>query len=202
NYLAPTPAMAVVQFSPSMNEGTLARGFDLPRGTLLRGRVPRGEQTSCEFMTGHAVRLWPLRVAEAEFTGPPPDLPLTRLGLGGRNGRVLSALRMRIEVCGGVRLEDMDLDQLVFHLAGQDLQMQRLLEIIMGHTVAVLGHDSARPVTWINKLAPTSVRHEGFDDEQALLPADSRVFQGYRLLQEYFAFPRRYLFFSLNDLKR
>src|SRR3546814_16618807 len=80
--------------------------------------------------------------------------------------------------------------------------MQRLLEIIMGHTVAVLGHDSARPVTWINKLPPASVRHEGFDDGQALLPADPRVFQGYRLLQEYFAFPRRYLFFSLNDLKR
>ena len=202
NYLAPTPAMAVVQFSPSMNEGTLARGFDLPRGTLLRGRVPRGEQTPCEFMTGHSVRLWPLRVTQAEFTGTPPDLPLARMGLGGRSSRVLSALRIRIEVCGGMRLEDMDLDQLVFHLAGQDLQMQRLLEILMSHTVAVLGHDTERPVSWINKLSPSSIRHEGFDDDQALLPADSRVFQGYRLLQEYFAFPRRYLFFSVNDLKR
>src|SRR5690606_9679335 len=90
----------------------------------------------------------------------------------------------------------------VFHLAGQDLQMQRLLEVIMGHTVAVLGHDTARPVSWINKLPASAVRHEGFDDDQALLPADSRVFQGYRLLQEYFAFPRRYLFFSLNGLKQ
>src|SRR3546814_7216257 len=99
---------------------TLARGFDLPRGTLLRGRVPRGEQTPCEFMTGHSVRLWPLRVVEAEFTGTPPDLPLTRLVFGGRNGRVLSALRMRIEVCGGVRLEDMELVKLGFHLAGQN----------------------------------------------------------------------------------
>src|SRR5690606_9954508 len=87
-------------------------------------------------------------------------------------------------------------------LAGQDLQMQRLLEILMSHTVAVLGHDTQRPVSWINKLSPSSIRHEGFDDDQALLPADSRVFQGYRLLQEYFAFPRRYLFFSVNDLKR
>src|SRR5690606_35174630 len=202
NYLAPTPAMAIVRFTPSMNEGTLARGFDLPRGTLLRGKVPRGEQTPCEFMTGHDVRLWPLRVVEAEFTGTPPDLPLARLGLGGRNGRVLSALRIRIEVCGGVRLEDMDLDQLVFHLAGQDLPMQRLLEVFVGHTVAVLGDDVACPARWINKLTPSCVRHEGFSDDQALLPADARVFQGYRLLQEYFAFPRRYLFFSLNDLKR
>ncbi|ARP87824.1 type VI secretion system baseplate subunit TssF [Bordetella genomosp. 9] len=201
NYLAPTPAMAVVRFDPSMNEGTLAGGFDLPRGTLLRGKVPRGEQTPVEFMTGHAVRLWPLRVAEASFGGPPQDLPLARLGLGGRAARVLSALRLRIEVCGGVRLEDLDLDRLVFYLNGQDLQMQRLLEIVMGHTVAVLAHDSARPTAWIHRLPADAVRHEGFGDDQALLPADSRVFQGYRLLQEYFAFARRFLFFSVNGLK-
>jgi type VI secretion system protein ImpG len=201
NYLAPTPAMAVVRFEPSMNEGTLARGFDLPRGTLLRGKVPRGEQTPAEFMTGHHARLWPLRVVDASFGAPPPDLPLTRLGLGGRNARALSALRIRIEVCGGLRLEDLDLDQLVFYLNGQDLQMQRLLEVVMGHTVAVLGHDSARPAAWINRMPAGAVRHEGFDDDQALLPTDARIFQGYRLLQEYFAFPRRYLFFSVNGLK-
>ncbi len=202
NYLAPTPAMAVVRFEPSMNEGTLARGFDLPRGTLLRGKVPRGEQTPAEFMTGHHLKLWPLRAVQASFGAPPPDLPLTRLGLAGRGTRVLSALRIRIEVCGGLRLEDLDLDQLVFYLNGQDLQMQRLLEIVIGNTVAVLGHDSARPVGWINRMPADAVRHEGFDDDQALLPADARVFQGYRLLQEYFAFPRRYLFFSVNGLKR
>jgi type VI secretion system protein ImpG len=201
NYLAPTPAMAVVRFEPSMNEGTLAGGFELPRGTLLRGKVPRGEQTPAEFMTGHRLKLWPLRVVEASFGAPPPDLPLTRLGLGGRGARVLSALRIRVEVCGGVRLEDLDLDQLTFYLNGQDLQMQRLLEVVMGHTVAVLGHDSARPAGWINRMPAGAVRHEGFDDDQALLPADARVFQGYRLLQEYFAFPRRYLFFSVNGLK-
>lgn len=201
-YLAPTPAMAIVQFSPSMNEGTLAGGFELPRGTLLRGRVARGEQTPCDFTTGHALRLWPLQVTQAEFTAAPQDLPLARLGLAGRAARVLSALRIRIEVGGGQRLEDLDLDQLVFHLNGQDLQMQRLLEVLMGHTVAVLGHDTARPVAWINRLPPDAVRHEGFADEQALLPADARVFQGYRLLQEYFAFAQRYLFFSINGLKQ
>ncbi|SAI69895.1 Uncharacterized protein conserved in bacteria [Bordetella ansorpii] len=202
HYLAPTPSMAVVQFSPSMNEGSLAGGFTLPRGTMLRGRLARNEQTPCEFMTGHEVRLWPLRVTQAEFTGPPPDLPLSRMGLGGRNAGVVSALRIRIEVCGGVTLEDLDIDQLMFYLNGQDVPMQRLMELVMGHTVAVLAHDSARPTAWINKLPADALRHEGFADDQALLPTETRVFQGYRLLQEYFACPRRYLFFSVNNLKR
>ena len=202
HYLAPTPAMAVVQFSPSMNEGALAGGVELPRGTLLRARPARGEQTACEFATGHAVRLWPLRVAEASFTGAPPDLPLARLGLAGRGPGVAGALRLRIEVCGGVCLEELALDRLVFYLNGQDAPMHRLLELLLGRTVAVLAHDCARPASWLGRLPPDAVRHEGFADDQALLPTDTRVFQGYRLLQEYFACPRRYLFFSLNGLAR
>ncbi|MET0184186.1 MAG: type VI secretion system baseplate subunit TssF [Achromobacter sp.] len=202
NYLAPTPSMTVVQMTPSMNEGTLSKGFALPRGTVLRGRLPKGEQTPCEFLTAHAMTLWPLRVTQAEVTGVPTDLPLTRLGFGGRNARVRSALRVRIEVCGGMRLQDLDLDQLMFHLNGQDLQMNRLLEHVMQDTVAVLCHDSARPLSWVNRLPATALRHEGFEDEQSLLPNDARVFQGYRLLQEYFAFPQRFLFFSVNDLRR
>jgi type VI secretion system protein ImpG len=202
NYLAPTPSMTVVQLSPSMNEGTLARGFSLPRGTLLRGRLPKGEQTPCDFQTCHDVTLWPLRVDEASFTGPPPDLPLSRMGLGGRGAPVLSALRIRLEVCGGAQLDKLDLDSLTMHLNGQDVPMQRLLELLMGHTVAVLCHDADAPVSWIEKLPAGAIRHEGFEDSQAMLPADRRLFQGYRLLQEYFAFPQRFLFASVHGLRR
>jgi len=45
------------------------------------------------------------------------------------------------------------------------------------------------------------VQQEGLDDSQALLPVTRRGFQGYRLLQEYFSFPERFLFFSIRDLR-
>jgi type VI secretion system protein ImpG len=201
NYLAPVPSMTVVQFSPSMNEGTLATGFHLPRGTVLRAGLTPGEQTRCEFSTAHDVTLWPLRVESAELTGSPADLPLSRIGLAGRDSPVRAALRIRIALCGGALLHELDLNQLMFYLNGQDVQMSRLLELVAGHTVAVLCHDTARPVTCIERLPKTVIRHEGFEPNQALLPADPRLFQGYRLLQEYFAFPDRYRFFSINDLK-
>jgi type VI secretion system protein ImpG len=41
---------------------------------------------------------------------------------------------------------------------------------------------------------------EGFADEQALFPCPDTAFRGYRLLHEYFAFPPRYLFFSIHGL--
>lgn len=207
NYLSPMPAMAVVQMEPSMNEGTLARGFDLPRGTALRARMTRGEQTPCEFVTAHALTLWPIKVAQAEFTGPPVDLPLARMGLAATRqaqtrGPVRSALRLQLDICAGMRLEDLAIDQLSFHLNGRDIPMQRLLALVVSRTVAVLCHDAERPVSWVARLPGDAVRHEGFDDAQSLLPCDARVFQGYRLLQEYFAFPDRYLFFSINGLQR
>lgn len=201
-YLAPVPAMTVVQFTPSMNEGSLGRGFELPRGTVLRGRLAKGEQTPCEFSTGHPLKLWPLTVTQAEMTGVPADLPLSRLGLNDRRRPVRGALRIRLALGGGVRLEDLELDSLSFYLNGQDVAMQRLLELACSHTMAVLCHDTARPTGWLQRLPADSVRHEGFDDEQSLLPVDARVFQGYRLLQEYFAFPSRFLFFSVNNLRR
>ena len=42
------------------------------------------------------------------------------------------------------------------------------------------------------------MRPVGFADDEALLPVTLRSFQGYRLLQEYFAFPQRYRFFELE----
>jgi type VI secretion system protein ImpG len=46
------------------------------------------------------------------------------------------------------------------------------------------------------------VRALGLEDDEALLPCGPRTFHGYRLLHEYFAFPSRYLFAELSDLRQ
>src|SRR5215510_5568841 len=62
HYLAPTPSMAVVKFAPSAREGSLADGISIPRDTVLRSRVGKRDQTSCEYWTKHDVALWPLEL--------------------------------------------------------------------------------------------------------------------------------------------
>ena len=81
HYLAPTPSMAIVQFTPAMTEGSLATGFTVPRGTLLRGQIPRGEVTACQFRTAHELTLWPIEITEARYVPFAPDLPLNTLRL-------------------------------------------------------------------------------------------------------------------------
>ncbi|MCE3605340.1 type VI secretion system baseplate subunit TssF [Massilia sp. P8910] len=199
-YLAPTPSMAVVQLQPDLSVGSLASGFTLPAKTALRAGLTRGEQTACEFRTGHAVTLWPLTLEQVRFGPAPSDVP-ARL-----RSRAKAALRINLQFGGGQRCEASPLDKLTFHLAGPEQRALRLLELVAGHTVAVLcrqtdsGNGASRP--WGEALDASAVRHEGFDREQALLPSDERHFQGYRILQEYFAYPARLLFFSIAGLQR
>ena len=78
NYVAPTPSMAVVAMHPAFTEGDFSRGFVLPKGSALKARVPRGEETAVEFLrpAGHSgkIRTRPDR----GHRGPPPANPQAR----------------------------------------------------------------------------------------------------------------------------
>ncbi|MDP9913370.1 type VI secretion system protein ImpG [Variovorax boronicumulans] len=198
NFLAPLPAMAVVQIDGNLNEGSLKAGYELPRHTLLRGRMIKGEQTACEFRTGHAVTLWPIKIAEASL-GPVPAEIAHALPMAARQAK--SAITIKLEAVGGARFAEMPLDRLEFFLSGAELHALRVLELVAHHSVATVCRAGPGSTARIVPLGDEAIRHEGFDPEQSLLPYDARSFQGYRLLHEYFAFPERYLFFSVKHLR-
>ena len=198
SYLAPTPATAIVRFAPKLAEASLAAGYLLPRGTTLHAQIAKGEQTACEFRSAHAVTLWPLEIVEATLTGAPSDLPVNRLPTG---RTVRGAIRLRLRTTGAVPLPQLSLDRLTVFLAGTDDVAFRLHELLLVHACGVLVCGSERPLTWSRFLPPSAVVGEGLDEAQALFPYEQRSFQGYRLLHEYFAFPPRYLFWSVTGLQ-
>ena len=72
HYLAPTPSMAVVQFTPGRRRcAACRRASMLPRGTELRSLLGTEDQTNCEFRTGHPVHLLPIEIGEAEYIASP-----------------------------------------------------------------------------------------------------------------------------------
>src|SRR5262249_8556006 len=117
HYLAQTPAMAIAQFSPSMSEGGLATGFTIPRGTTLRGQMPRGEQTAGQFRTAPAVTRWPIELTDARYTPLSPDLPLNSLPL---SEPVRGVLRIRLRAAASLVFPQIALDRLNLFLAGAD----------------------------------------------------------------------------------
>jgi type VI secretion system protein ImpG len=195
-YLAPTPSMAVVQLQPDMGEGSLADGFTLARGTPMHSLLGKGDQTSCEFRTAHDVTLWPVQLAEARYFSCPGQLGGIDLS---RLGGVKAALRLRLRVGAGLHVADLALDDLPLYVRGSDALPARMMEQLLAHVAGLV----VMPVHgngWHEMVPARRIRALGCDDAQALLPAGPRSFQGYRLLQEYFALPQRYMFVELGGL--
>ncbi|WP_165745269.1 type VI secretion system baseplate subunit TssF, partial [Enterobacter hormaechei] len=100
---------------------------------------------------------------------------------------------------GPQHLGHLDFDRLEFFLSGPDIEALKLLELVMEHHAGIVCQTvSKQPQRQL--LSSDALRQEGFDADQALLPDDLRNFDGYRLLQEYFAFPARFRFISLSGL--
>lgn len=197
HFLAPTPSMAVVQLQPDLSNPSLKQGFVVPRDSALRSVLGKGENTACEYRSAHAVTLWPIELAEARFfthagtqTGLDVQLPAT----------VKAGIRLRLRT-NGVAFKDLPLDRLALHLRGSDDMPVRIYEKILGSIEAVLVTPINRPAAWHRLLPKSCVQPLGFDEQHALLPSGKRTFQGYRLLQEYFAFSQRFHFVELSGLQ-
>lgn len=198
HYLSPLPSMAIVQVVPDINEESLKDGFFIPRGSQLRSQIVEGEQTACEYRTAHGVTLWPLRITEAEYLSSPGAV--AGLGLP-RAPRVKAGLRLRLGCTSGLKIGQLPLDKLPVFLRGGEIAVQ-LYEQLLGNLVEIQMRPTSRPFPWkAPPLAPSAVRRLGFEEEQALLPYTHRSFQGYRLLQEYFSFPERFLFLEITELQ-
>ena len=186
--LAPIPSTALVQFEP---DSKLDRPLLIPRGSFLETRPIDG--SICRFRTGYPVTLWPLQVGEPRIEQPgrlglkQDAAAVLRLGLRCRAGTLASLIA---EVAS--REESGGRPALRFYLHGGD--QFELYDLLLSQTSTILVRNKDDG----EQVFPTTLRQAGFDREEALLPGGPRTLDGYRLLQEYFACPKRFLFFDLD----
>ena len=196
HYLSPTPSLAVVQFQPDLAQGALRSGFPVPSATPLRSLLGKGDQTPCEYRTGQDVTLWPLQIVAAQYAPHPRGLPAAGAPW---LPSAKAAIRLRLQVTAGLTFDKIALQGLTLYLRGTGELPYRLYEQLLGNGLGVVaGPPDASG--WRVFLDRCELRSLGFGDEEALLPHGPRSFQGYRLLQEYFALPERYLFVELAGL--
>lgn len=193
--LAPTPSMAVVQLQPDLSNPALKQGYRVARGSAMRSVLGKGDVTPCEYRSGHEVTLWPLEVVDAScYThggGAAAGLPAA----------VKAGIRLRLRCGGGLAFKDLPLDRLSLHLRGGDALPVRIYDLILGHIEGVLVRPPAGQGGATRLLPKSALRPMGFAEDEALLPSGKRSFPGYRLLQEYFAFPQRYHFIEVAGLR-
>ncbi|RYF82135.1 MAG: type VI secretion system baseplate subunit TssF [Comamonadaceae bacterium] len=196
HFLAPTPSMAICAFTPMQDDANLAMGPTLPRGSALRARQAAGQNTHCEFRTSQALRVWPVEITRAQYFSYAPDLPLAQHP---RAREIRGGLRITLQATAGLRFDQIAMDALQLYFGGADDVAWQLHECVLGQPVGLMLR-AAQPTAPV-RLLPGDVIHEvGYGDDEGLLPATATGFSGFRLVQEYFAFPERFRFARITGL--
>lgn len=177
NYLRPLPSATIMRFDP-IDRAITTRQV-IPKGTRVQSRPV--EDVRCEFRTCTDVTIYPLRIADVSDA----------------HTREKAIMRVDLEPMTGNALDTFDCDHLDFHLSGDDttaLTLYLWLSKYLAEIRLEVGGETRR-------ISARQIVFPGFSPDEALLPYPKNVFDGYRILQEYFIFPRRFQFFSLTGLR-
>ncbi|NER60165.1 type VI secretion system baseplate subunit TssF [Pseudomonas sp. MAFF212428] len=176
NYLRPLPSATIMRFEP-VRQAITERQV-LAKGTRLFSVPVDG--ISCEFRTCTDVVLFPLEMRLVSDT----------------HSRDTSIVRIDLRTTCDQALNTMGCDQLDFHLSGDDSNALTLYLWMANYLkeVRLICNGEVRC------LPSSALLFPGFSPDEALLPYPRNVFDGYRILQEYFVFPQRFHFFSVAQL--
>jgi len=192
HYLAPLPSFSVAQFVIDPEQGKLTGGHKIDRGQVLLSQPVSG--TPCRFRTCYPVTLWPLEVSAARFDAPDRLNP---------PAGAAAVIRLELKCLGGSKFSELQIETLRFFLSAEGPLAYGLYELLFCNVCQVQVRSAGGEKTAARMvLPPDCVRAVGFGADEGLLPYTPRSFLGYRLLQEYFAYPEKFLFFDLCELKR
>ena len=194
HYLRPVPSMSVVECQIDPEQGKQTAGQTVPAGTLLATkRLVDGQP--CRFRTAYPVDLWPFTIGECEWRQP------ERLNDPVRVAGAAGILRMRLQCARDVEFNHFSLGRLILHLTGEPNVVHTLYELLCRNCIAILVRNPQQRGGKTVAIPLAQLRAMGFEEGESLLPYPKRSFDGYRLLQEYFTFSEKYLFFELSGLE-
>ena len=216
HYLAPTPSALLAQVLPKFGDPALRDGRTIPRGAYLDAAYRELDRNiACRFALATPISLWPFEIVNAEYFAAPGPLQALGLPIG---PECSAGLRLQLTVRAAERSEDEPADSesqkrpelcfsacrvknLTVHFLGHEADAVALYEQMFAHCRGVLFRylDSFGDPVAVNG-GGDMLRQIGFDEDEALIANDRRVFRGFDFLREYFTFPRRFLGFSLQGL--
>ena len=179
----PFPSMTVMQFTPSP---ALRLPVSVPAGTLFESQQITLDESDAEEdvlhqMTCHFTQSRDLRVMPFTVSSVTADR---------------QSVTVSFSLPQPVRLSDSGLPELQFYLGGDDYTAHELY-FLLSHAVSGATLTTEKHTYQAENFA---VSPAGFSREDALLPYPRNSYEGHRLLQEYFSFPRAFLFLNIEGL--
>ncbi len=194
HFTCPVPSMAIAKLAPADDGAGMTTGLDVPRHTKLFVETTFQARTA-RFRTAFATTLWPLKVEEVRLESPNAYDFLTGRGYAG----VQAVLRVRLRTVAAP-IRELAPQSLRFHLYGEQATTGTLYELLTCSLSKVVCLPDGRKPVRGQTLKAATVRPVGFEPDEEVLPTPPHGLRGYTLLQEYFAFPEKYLFVDVEGL--
>lgn len=183
----PIPSMAIAYFKVDPNKKA-TQGTLVPQGTEVFTYAEDG--VTCRFQTGYDTTLWPLEVIHADF------IKAEHYKVQNTTLRAPWYLRLKIKTLG-TSFTDMGLNRLCFYIRGDPRTSFSIYEALFAQTypqtLISLDGKSLQPLPF-ESLDPLGL------NAKSVLPLPAYAHPSYQLIQEYFHFPEKFLFFEVKNL--
>lgn len=186
---SPIPPMSIAQFHPDTQK-PMTTSYHIPSHFSVFTEAQEGE--ICRFRTCYPVDLWPIEVSDVEL------VKAEKYDFGSKLTPHTYLMKISLTALGGVTLKELSPKKLRFYINAHHGEANILYQILFeaNHHIAVSGNDINRPTI----IGPNIIQQVGFNINEAVIPLTPNGHPAYGLLQEYFAFPKKYMFFDLQDL--
>ena len=175
HFLRPVPSTSMVAFSP---RGAQMETVSIPAGTELSSLPVDG--TACIFRTTQDVEAAPVVLQNVSLS--------TEVGV---------SPRLVFEfVSPGIDVSQLNISKLRLFLAGGYSEAAKLMLLLCKYVLAVRLECGTQMID----LGARCLRASGFDN--ALLDYPRNAFPGYRVLQEFYVQPEKFLFIDIEGMER
>ncbi|MEK6748531.1 MAG: type VI secretion system baseplate subunit TssF [Pseudomonadota bacterium] len=178
HYLRPVPSTSILQFSPK-SESAITSKKSIVRGTPVGSTPIQG--VPMLFRTCYDVYLLPVVVKRVEIKNT------------GQN----ATLEIALETTGNLNWESIDMDFLRFYVHAESNVSTTLYLWLFQYLDRVKVYAANGGV---EDLTPQQVTAVGFDANEEVIPYRTSAHAGYRLWQEYFILPQKFMFFDVKKL--
>jgi type VI secretion system protein ImpG len=193
HFVRPIPSMAIADFQIDVEHGKLTTGLKIERNTTLYSRPVAG--VPCKFRTCYETTLWPISITSAEWKTPDLLKPAVK------HPDASYALRLQVSSAPDAPLPGLRVNHLRFHLSGVSNVVHTLYELLCSRLTSIVVRDPSNPRIPGVTLPASALRPVGFAEDEGMLPYHRRSFLGYRLLQEFFTMPAKFLFVEVAGLE-
>lgn len=192
-FISPLPSYVITKFELDDTAGKITKRYTVPKTTPLFTHT--SDDDICYFQTGFDLNLYPLKVSKIEIVSA------RALEAFHHSWQATRVLKITLRSLAGA-VGNMDLANLQFHIFGDSVIQKNIYESLFVHDAEIgVIYGSEENPERVDQPRKNRIKPMGFSEEEALLPYPSHGHPGYHLLQEYFAYPQKFMFFEILDLQ-